>query len=408
MLAHSAISCFHPTKNLGGNPENQGNKKMALDINNLLVAETNRIGPDIYSKSLNTSPWLKLVKKASWPDEMGTEIQVMTYQRSLPANTLTWGNVNFTDTNCVPTAQVVNFGQVLRSYNLQQTAIESPKLCVNDLRFTMKRKEQLSNIFRILTENTSYAWIERHRDEFTRLAEHKVVATSAMPEGVASFPLVVPTSRLTQGILDRIYMKLIRDGAGNNPFGRENGRPQFAVITSSEQSNSVILDNTKVREDYRYSTKVSELLAPLGVERSYKGFYHLIDDFAPRWNFTSGAWVRVNPYLPTGATKGQKWDINPAYETALYEDTFVFHMDVMETLIPAPITAPGGNTKFDPVSYMGDFKWKNIPDAVTNPDGTIGYFRAILSSGSKPVFPEYGYVIRTLRCNSDLGLLACA
>jgi hypothetical protein len=381
---------------------------MALDINNLLVAETNRIGPDIYSKSLNTSPWLKLVKKASWPDEMGTEIQVMTYQRSLPANTLTWGNVNFTDTNCVPTAQVVNFGQVLRSYNLQQTAIESPKLCVNDLRFTMKRKEQLSNIFRILTENTSYAWIDRHRDEFTRLAEHKVVATSAMPEGVVAFPTVVPTSRLTQGILDRIYMKLIRDGAGNNPFGRENGRPQFAIITSSEQSNSVILDNTKVREDYRWSSKVNELLAPLGVERAYKGFYHLIDDFSPRWNFTAGAWIRVNPYTPNGATRGQKWDINPAYETALYEDTFVFHMDVMETLIPAPITAPGGNTKFDPVSYMGDFKWKNIPDAVTNPDGTIGYFRAILSSGSKPVFPEYGYVIRTLRCNSDLGLLACA
>jgi hypothetical protein len=24
------------------------------------------------------------------------------------------------------------------------------------------------------------------------------------------------------------------------------------------------------------------------------------------------------------------------------------------------------------------------------------------------VFPEWGYVIRTLRCNSDLGLLACS
>jgi len=85
----------------------------------------------------------------------------------------------------------------------------------------------------------------------------------------------------------------------------------------------------------------------------------------------------------------------------------VFHLDVMETLIPAPITSPGGNTKFDPMSYMGDFKWKNILDAITNPDGTIGYFRAVLSSGSKPVFPEWGYVIRTLRCDSNLGLLAC-
>jgi len=383
----------------------------AYDIDQLLVNESGRIGPDIYSKSLNTSPWLKLVKKAGWPDEMGTSISVMTYQRSLPANTLTWSALDLNDgsgNNCVPTAEVVNFAQTLRTYNLNQSAIESPKICVNDLRFTMKRKEQLSNIFRILTENTSYAWIDRHRDEYTRLAEHKMIATAALPEGSASFPLVEPTSRLTQGILDRVYMRLVRDGGGNNPLGRVNGRPQFSVITSSEASNSVILDNADIRADYRDSSKVNELLSPLGVERSYKGFYHLIDDFGPRWDFVDGAWVRRLPYAAVATTQGNKWDINPLYEAAAYEDSFVFHTDVMETLIPAPITAPGGNTKFDPVSYMGEFKWLNIQHDERNPDKTIGYFRAVLSSGSKPIFPEWGYVIRTLRCDSPLNLLACS
>jgi hypothetical protein len=51
---------------------------------------------------------------------------------------------------------------------------------------------------------------------------------------------------------------------------------------------------------------------------------------------------------------------------------------------------------------MGDFKWKNIITPDTNPDGTIGYFRAILSSGSKPVRPEWGYVIRHLRASTPL------
>ena len=77
---------------------------MAYDIDQLLISESGRIGPDIYSKSLNTSPWLKLVKKGSWPDEMGTEISVMTYQRSLPANTLTWSTLELntgTGSNCV-------------------------------------------------------------------------------------------------------------------------------------------------------------------------------------------------------------------------------------------------------------------------------------------------------------------
>jgi len=375
---------------------------MPLNIDNLLATESGRIGPDIYNKSLNTSPWLKLVKKATWPDEMGTSISVLTYQRSIPANPLTWATVGLntgTGNNCAPTAEIVEFAQTMRTYNLQQTAIESPKLCVNDLRFALKRKEQLSNIFRILTENTSYAWIDRNRDEFSRLSEHKVTATATLQEDKTAVPAVVPTQKLVQSILDKFYMRLIRDGAGNNPFGRQNGRPQFAIITSSENSRAIITENAAIREDYRYNNaKVSELLAPLGVERSYAGFFHMIDDFSPRWNFTSGAWVRV-PHLAAVATgyKGNKWDINPAYETALYEDTFIFHTDVMEQLIPAPITSPGGNTSFDPVSYMGDFKWKNIEDAVNNPDKTIGYFRAVLSSGSKPVFPEWGYVIRTLR-----------
>jgi hypothetical protein len=374
---------------------------MAINIDDLLVHESGRIGPDIYSKSLNTSPWLKLVKKGSWPDEMGSQISVLTYQRTLPVNALTWATVGFNTgvgSNCVPTAEIVEFAQTLKTYNLQQTAIESPKLCVNDLRFTMKRKEQLSNIFRILTENTSYAWIERNREEFSRLAEHKVTATATLQESTAAVPAFVPTQNLTQSILDKYYMRLIRDGAGNNPFGRVNGRPQFAIITSSENSRNLINANPNIRDDYRYnSAKVSELLAPLGVERSYAGFFHMIDDFTPRWNFTAGAWVRVPHYAPVATTHGNKWDINPAYEAALYEDTFIFHTDVMEQLIPAPITSPGGNTSFDPVSYMGEFKWKNIEDMVDNPDKTIGYFRAILSSGSKPVFPEWGYVIRTLR-----------
>jgi hypothetical protein len=398
---------------------------MPFDIDHLLVNEANRIGPDIYHKSLNTSPWLKLCKKATWPDEMGTSISVMTYQRSLPTSAQSWSDVGFntgSGSNCVPSATVVEFAQTLRNFNLQQTAIESPKLCINDLRFTMKRKEQLSNIFRILTENTSYAWIERYRSEYSRLAENKVLPVSVSGAAQLVFgtggnfpnvPVGAAPSRLTQGTLDRLYMRLIRDGAGNNPFGRENGRPQFAIITSSEQSNGLILENAAVREDYRYSTKVSELLSPLGVERAYKGFYHLIDDFAPRWNWNSGTstWVRVPHYVrsTTGTfnTGSGRWDINPDYLAATYEDTYVFHTDVLECMIPTPITAPGGNTKFDPVSYMGEFKWLNIRDTADNPDGTIGYFRAVLSSGSKPVFPEWGYVIRHARCDSSLGLLSC-
>ena len=459
---------------------------MAYDVEQVLINEANRIGPDIYRKTLNTSPWLKLIKKDVWPDEMGDSIKVLTYERSLPTNSLNWTTVSLdpvtgtgsqnadgsyttgSGNNAVPSAQVIQFAQTLRSYNLTQTALESPKLSVNDLRFSLKRKEQLSNIFAILQENTSYAWQDRFRDEFVRLAQNKIIAnvnsngtlinnsgdgsvfpvitssshtaivgtagTFTVASSGAAVPYQIlqsgapavgdkaPASVLTQGMLDRVYMKLIRDGAGINPLGRENARPAFGVITSSESSRNLILSNPDIRQDYRWSDKVNDLLAPMGIERSYAGFFHLVDDWGPRYNlvlgtttagvFTAGngvgavpTWVRVLPYTAVSTSQGYKWDINPLYETAQYEDSIVFHTDVFTNLVPKPITAAGSNVVFDAVSYMGDFKWKNIITPDTNPDGTIGYFRAILSSGSKPIRPEWGYVIRHERASTPLALL---
>ena len=387
---------------------------MAYDIDSWLSAESGRIGPDIFHKTLNTSPWLKLVKQDTWPDEMGYEVSVLTYSRSLPETTLSWGNVGFntgSGSNCVPSASVVNFYQKLQTYNLQQTAIESPAICVNDLRFSWRRKDQLSHIFRILTENTAYAWKERYRSEYVRLARHKMVVTSSLAESATAFPTTIPSSKLVQPVLDKIRMSLIRDGAGNDPLGRENGTPVFGLVCSSETSYDIIRSISADREDYRYSTKVNDLLAPLGVERTYKGFYHIIDDFMPRYNFVSGAWVSVEPYIKQTVGGVTEWVINPDYEGAHFEVSIVFHKDVFHSVIPAPITSPGGNTKFDSVAYRGDFKWLNIRDKALNPDGTIGYFRGVLSSGSKPVRPEWGYAVMHARCPgkvADLGLVACS
>jgi hypothetical protein len=472
---------------------------MAYDIEQVLINEANRIGPDIYRKTLNTSPWLKLVKKDVWPDEMGDTIRVLTYERSLPANALSWNRISIDPVaandgtyangtsvangsgfgnNAVPNAQVINFAQTLRAYNLTQTALESPKLSVNDLRFSLKRKEQLSNIFAILQENTSYAWQDRYRDEFVRIAQNKVNAAvsggtlvSATGDGSQFRSDVLPTSILVQGLLDRTYMKLIRDGAGNNPLDRENARPVFGAVMSSEASRNLIAQSPDIRQDYRWSSKVNELLSPLGIERSYAGFFHMVDDWGPRHdaiafaasasatattvavtnanalllkvgaqlsgtgitvgtvitaigaansaasgtatvtlslglsaNVSSGAYffIRRMPYTQVATTQGYKFDIDPLYEGAAYEDTIIFHQDVFTNLVPKPITAAGSNVTFDAVSYMGDFKWKNIITPDTNPDGTIGYFRAILSSGSKPIRPEWGHVIRHLRASTPL------
>jgi hypothetical protein len=379
-------------------------------IDKILEAEAGRIGPDIHRKVLDTSVWLKLTKQESWPDEMGETISVLTYGRSLPTVadnsgdiTSTWNNVSFNTvvadpSNCVPQASVIEFTHYLRTYNLQQSALESPPLCINDLRYSFKRKEQLSNIFDILTENVAYSWKERYRNEYVRMAENKGVAEHGNLSFATTMPDTAPTATLTQEMLDKVYLRLVRDGAGLNPLGRADGRPEFGVILGSEASMNLIRDNDgNVRYDFRYSTRANELLNPLGIDRSFRGFYHMVDDFSPRWNFEDDAWVRVYPYIKDTSPNARGWVVNPDYETAEYEDAIVYHRDVFVSMVPKPITAPGGNTKFDPVAYKGDFRWLNIQDRTLNPDKTIGYFRAVLSNGSKPLKPEYGYVIRFKR-----------
>ena len=401
------------------------------NIENLLITESGRIGADIYRKTLNTSPWTTLVKQEAWPDEMGTTVNVLIYERTLPAS---GGSITFSDVayngvgtqvigatpsgsntgpgTCAVAGNDLGFAQTLRTYNLQQAAINSPDICLNDLRFPVRRQEQLRNIMSVLSENTQYAWENRYRDEYARLANYNVnanqtelLAASGQVKGSFSTSNL-PTSRLTQGILRYFYSRLIRDGAAQNAYGKENGAPVFLLITSPEASDDLIKLNADIRQDLRYA-KPSELIQPLGVERSYAGFYHLVDTMTPRYDFVGGAFVRRNPYATdASASKGTRFIPNPAYYTAEYEDSIIFHPDVFTSLVAKPIGATGAMA-FDPQSYRGDFRWRNIPSRDCNPDGTIGFFRAIFSSGSKPVRPELGVVIRHKRCAADFGLVGC-
>lgn len=460
-------------------------------LNNILVEEANRISDDIYRNTIDTSAWLKLMTQGTWPDEMGDTISVLTYERSLPVGIQKWNRISNDATStkfCIPDATLVSAAQTLRTYGISHTAIESDPICVNDVRMSFRFREQLANVYANLTENVSLMWRDRNRSEYARIAEHKLVAQintagTGLNEGSAFVPAVVSggsstqVGKLSQGILDTLYMRLITDGGGQNPMGRENGRPVFTLITSAETSDKIIRE-AGTRDDFRYSNAVNELLRPLGVERSYRGFYHVIDTFPARYQYTAAGaatvtvaaggvlttsatpvtaitvgstiiagstaynvigvtsatvftvllpdgsvppvnasavvysvWISVPAYIKEDSWTGKagsnsRWIVNPAYFSAAYEDSFIYHADVMETLIPRPLSNAGSGITFNPLTYRGDFKWLNIVDRVENPDGSWGFFRGVLASGSKPKRPQFGYVIRHKRCDS-LAIIDC-
>ena len=433
-------------------------------INTLLAEEANRIGSDIHKQTLHTSPWIDLIKQSAFPDEMGYQLTSLVYDRAIPTTNATGGTAGVTWADVAEaqagsnafgsTSKVlgeqniedaatqfsggrgnasldyrsyVQFSKKIKQYNLKKAAIESPTISLDDLRFAAQRKNQLSAIMDLMAEASRHAWENRYRDEYERLSGNLVLCestgttidTTVDVDGAsgaqdfdarnitevnienttnASETTNVSESmvNISNAIMDKIYYNLIRSGASNNAYGRENGRPVFAVVCSSEASYQLQTE-AGFRDDVRYNNaKVSDLIAPLGIEKSFRGFYHLIDDTAPRFDISdAGAATQHTPYSITNGVVS----MNGSYDSASYEAAYVIHPDVMESQIPNPMTGAGA-IKFDPVSYKGDFKWLNIPHAADNPDGTIGFFRGVLASASKPIKTNFGYAILFKRDSS--------
>lgn len=421
-------------------------------IETVLAEEANRIGADIHRQTIHTSPWMDLIRQTTFPDQSGGFLTTLVYDRAIPVSGANgtsaagqvgadWTNVAATEgagtlgtstldqplpngdtmatevgPNVAEGTSFVHFGKKLKQYQLSRAAIESPRISLNDMRFAAHRGEQLRAIMDLLTEATRYTWENRYRDEYARLCDAYVgclAANTAIDgqdgtfegDGITSGALDlstagvsgIPTANISNAILDKCYFNLIRRGAGNNAYGRENGRPVFGLVLSSEASYQLQTE-AGFRDDVRYnSAAVSDLIAPLGIEKSFRGFYHLVDDLAPRFTLANtDQFTRVLPYtVASGVTT-----YNSAYDSAPYEAAFILHPDVMESQIPQPLSSVGSGVTFNANDYKGEFKWLNIPDAVINPDSETGFFRGILASASKPIKTDFGFMILFKRDSS--------
>lgn len=381
-------------------------------LNDIFVRDENRIGNEIYKKTINSSVWLKLVPKQAWPDGMSDVIQVLTMERNLPDNVDDWASLadpNSESNNCVPDVDEVPSGQTLRSFNLAQKALKSERVCVNDTRNAFRTAEQVKAMYENLTAAVKYVWQRRAKVEYARLAENKMIATHGLPSANALFPVVTPTTVLTQGILDEIYQNLIYDSAeaDGGSLAMQDGAPQFILVTDMSTSNRIRNESDTQLAFLENGRRVPELLQSLNVSNGWKGFYHVMDNLPRRWNLTGGQWVEVMPYETAAASRGSKSQISTAYREAPYTDSYVFLPSIFSFMVPKPISTVGSGTEFTPQTYMGDFKWLNWGNDDTNPIRSHGYYYALLQSGSKPIHPEFGYVVRHLRCVGDIGHQAC-
>jgi hypothetical protein len=320
------------------------------------------------------------------------------------------------------------FSQTLRRTSLYHKAVHSPTFCVTDLLYTGKREAQMRAVEWGLGDMVRLYWVNWNRDGFTRWSNKYIIEPNLEhtdeSDGL-TFPAVEPTSRLTNGVLDYFYNLLTVEQGHRHALSFQNGRPVYGLITDQNTSRFLIRGDDAIREDFRFSSKADDLLKPLGVTHTYNGFVHMMDEMPPRWNFNpalveagtdnpaTDPWIPVDPYFLDTVTDpaSPKKIVNPDWLTAEYQDSFIYVKDAYQLRVPGSITGVS-RAKFDPQSYMGDFKWQNVINleegsTAYNPDGKLGRFRGVMASGVEPINPHVMFTLRHKVCPVDYGLVDC-
>lgn len=401
-------------------------------VENALLIESGRLGPGIFARAARKRPIIRLQSKTrgAWMDGMGLSINAVTFERMLPDTYGgVWANVALSDGDsvnaCLPPTDTAGFGSTTRSYQPQHMAINTDHFCIRDIQFDWQYAEMLSKITAGFADISQWVWASRYTSEYVRLAGHHFTLNTGHGEQddnaswsgstIQYNTNFAPDARPSQGLMNDIYMSLYREGADlSSGLDESTGEPVFTVITSSETLRTILKSDPTLAQDNRYAYTGTEdnpmtpLLPGMPTKRrNYGGFMYDIDPYPRKFSLVNGAYVEIAPFVKSSTTKGNKWNLNPAYKAAPYEEMLVWHEANYQSLAVNTVTNPAPGWTFNPHDWMGKFEPRNILHETCNPDGTIIFWRALFADASKPVNPYVGYAILFATCPANIDLTDC-
>jgi hypothetical protein len=376
------------------------------ELANWFISDPSRIQGEITRYARIRGRFSSLIEKGVLPDGNGFNFSTIVSDRSIGSGG-GWTEVeqaNNTFNNCIPSPTTVSPALTQFTYNAFQMAIYSEYICANDARRGYLFKQQVENIRKNFVDEIVDRWEDKDMDEYIYATGRKVVLDSSLTESgyAQALPGAAATSQLTQDFLDRFYMQLMRDGAGEESYAMANGAPLLNLICSFEASRAIIKGDASVREDFRFAEmgegSTATLLKSWNTDKAYSGYMHIISNRMPRYNFVGGAYVRVPLYINSATTIGNQAIPNPAYDTAQYEAACIWHPKVVRRDVPTPLGSIGADATVNAVNFNGEVKWLNFPDQTANPWEDTGRYGARLQAAWAPRLPRYGVTILFKRC----------
>ena len=390
-------------------------------LEDLFIEHALLIRNDVAKSIQDTDFFIKNLPKEQWVDGSGYQYSYPVYERSLPSTPVSFVDFATVDANpnahnnladtgaCSVAGQTIDsFGITTRTTSLKKAALNSPNICLDDLRFQWQVMDQVNNITRVLSENSKWVWSRAYQQEYSDACSNKIIAAQSLPTA-ETWAVTPPTSKLTWGMLEQVHEQLGYNGGAIDAFTTTGDMtPIYAVVGNRYTFNDLKRQDNNTRDDFHWSTKADEMLGGPGLSGIYRGFQFFTIQFPRRWDIVNNAWVERLPYASANATRGLKWEVAAVYKNAAFEDTQIFHKAVMKILVPKPSGRYGQATYNQNFSWAGEFTWRNIPDRECNIDENTGFFRALFAYGVKVDRPDLGFVIRHKRCDIAQDLVACS
>jgi hypothetical protein len=304
--------------------------------------------------------------------------------------------------SCTPKkARLTGHGIARQNYYGWETALRTPDICINDIKWTTEFQQQVGLIFKHLADITIQTWENLGREGYM-FFNRNLVCSSGSPDGATFTYDPFTSTRITMdsdipiGMINwrwlrwhHQYLALQNRGSAS---GMINGMPIWPLIADPADVDDMIRADSVLREDIRYSNKASILIDNyMALETIRNMFAMNYDIMTPRFDEISNAagvrtLERVAPFEKIAVNIGTRPKISAAYMNAQYGIAHIYLKDTFSIEVPpAGPASAGGGTSFGIVpGLMGKFEWMNIQTPDDNRYKEKGHYDSRYQGFLKP------------------------
>jgi len=304
--------------------------------------------------------------------------------------------------SCVPPqARMTGHGIARQNYYGWQTALRTPDICINDIKWTTEFAQQVELIFKHLAEITIQTWENLGREGYMFFNRNLVCSDGSPDASVFTYDPFTSTqitlpSTTKIGMLNwrwlrwhHQYLSLQNRGSAS---GMINGLPVWPLIADPADVDDMIRADSVLREDIRYSNKANILIDNyMALETVRNMFAMNYDIMTPRFkeisnNGTTRTLERVAPFEKRVILIGTRPVISTEYMNAQYGVAHIFLKNTFSMEVPpAGPASAGGGTSFGVVpNLMGKFEWMNIQNETDNRYKEKGHYDSRYQAFLKP------------------------